>query len=100
MKLGTGIVGLGVLILGWPMAAEQFYNYKLFEGEDAKRTSYEHIVAKIELFMNVTEKGIMMRKKVGNIKDENGYKGSSVRTMDEFLFVMEKRNHLKSIDLE
>lgn len=69
MELGTGIVGLGVPILGWPMAAEQFYNYKLFEGEDAKRTSYEHIVAKIELFMNVTEKGIMMRKKVGNIRD-------------------------------
>ena len=60
-------------------------------------TKCEDIVAKIELVMDEPEKGHMPRKKVGDVrdmirdvvKDENGYKGSSVRTMDEFLSAVE-----------
>lgn len=93
----------GVPILGWPMAAEQFFNCKYLE-EDVgvcvevargKRCEVKHedIVAKIELVMGETKKGIEMREKVGNIRDmirdamkeEDGFKGSSVRAMDEFL---------------
>nr|AGZ84552.1 glycosyltransferase KGT40 [Pueraria montana var. lobata] len=110
----------GVPILGWPMAAEQFYNCKLLEEEvgvcvevargKSSEVKYEDIVAKIELVMDETEKGVMMRKKAGDIrdmirdavKDEDGFKGSSVRAMDEFLSAAgshvpggEKKIHLK-----
>ena len=89
------------------MAIGQFYNCKLLEEEigvyvqvargKSLETKCEDIVAKIELVMDETEKGDMMRKKVGDVrdmirdvvKDENGYKGSSVRTMDEFLSTVE-----------
>ncbi|TKY48352.1 UDP-glycosyltransferase 92A1 [Spatholobus suberectus] len=97
----------GVPILGWPMAAEQFYNCKLLEEEvgvcvevargKSCEVKHEDIVAKIELVMDETEKGVMMRKKAGDIrdmirnavKDEDGFKGSSVRAMDEFLSAAE-----------
>ncbi|KAK7261572.1 hypothetical protein RIF29_27886 [Crotalaria pallida] len=93
----------GVPILGWPMAAEQFYNCKYLEEEvgvcvevaRGKRCEVKHedIVGKIELVMNETEKGIEMRKKVGvvrdmirdAVRDEDGFKGSSVKALDEFL---------------
>ena len=86
----------GVPILGWPMAAEQFYNCKLLEEEvgvcvevargKSSEVKYEDIVAKIELVMDETEKGVAMGKKAGDVrdmirdavKDEDGFKGSSV----------------------
>ena len=53
----------------------------------------EDIAEKIALAMGETEKGVMMRKKAGYVrdmimdalKDEDGFKGSSVKAMDEFL---------------
>ncbi|CAJ1955596.1 unnamed protein product [Sphenostylis stenocarpa] len=93
----------GVPILGWPMAAEQFFNCKFLEEEVgvcvevARGKSWEvkceDIAKKIELVMEETEKGITMRKKSGyvrdrirvSMKDEDGFKGSSVRAMDDFL---------------
>ncbi|BAT91805.1 hypothetical protein LR48_Vigan05g195500 [Vigna angularis] len=93
----------GVPILGWPMAAEQFYNCKLLEEdvgvcvEVARGKSCEvkcdDIAEKIALVIEETEKGIAMRKKAGYVrdvikdavKDEDGFKGSSVNAMDEFL---------------
>ncbi|QCE09159.1 UDP-glycosyltransferase 92A1 [Vigna unguiculata] len=93
----------GVPILGWPMAAEQFFNCKLLEEEvgvcvevargKSCEVKCEDIAEKIGLVMEETEKGVAMRKKAGYVrdmirdavKDEDGFKGSSVKAMDEFL---------------
>ncbi|KAK1586508.1 hypothetical protein Q3G72_003239 [Acer saccharum] len=92
----------GIPIMGWPMAAEQFYNVKLLEEEigvcvEVARgkiceVKHEEIVAKIELVMNGTEKGKEMKRKAceakeiikNAIKDEKNYKGSSTKAMYEF----------------
>ncbi|GAY41434.1 hypothetical protein CUMW_059430 [Citrus unshiu] len=77
----------GVPINGWPLAAEQFYNSNLL-GEEVGVCAEvargmncavlkEHIVVKIELVMNETEKGKPMRMK--------DLEGSSVKAMDGFL---------------
>lgn len=92
----------GVPILGWPLAAEQFYNAKFLEEElgvcvevargKSSRVCHEEMLKKIEMVMNVgTEKGSEIRRKTCEVrdimknalKDENGYKGSSVKAMDE-----------------
>ncbi|CAK7339284.1 unnamed protein product [Dovyalis caffra] len=93
----------GVPLIGWPMAAEQFYNVMLLEEqigvcvEVARGKScevrHEEIVKKIMLVMDETEKGKEMRKKASDIRDmvmdavqyEKDLKGSSVKAMDEFL---------------
>ncbi|KAK6646157.1 hypothetical protein PHAVU_L011543 [Phaseolus vulgaris] len=93
----------GVPILGWPMAAEQFYNCKLLEEEvgvcvevargKSSAVKCEDIAEKIGLVMGETEKGVAMRKKAcyvrdlirDALKDEDGFKGSSVKAMDHFL---------------
>ncbi|XP_057727167.1 UDP-glycosyltransferase 92A1 [Arachis stenosperma] len=89
----------GVPILGWPMAAEQFFNCKLLEEEvgvcvEVARgkkceVKWEDLMAKIQLVMDESEKGIGMRKKALEIRDliRDAKKddGSSVRAMDEFL---------------
>ncbi|XP_044478544.1 UDP-glycosyltransferase 92A1-like [Mangifera indica] len=93
----------GVPMIGWPMAAEQFYNVKLLEDmigvcvEVARGKScevfHEDIVAKIKLVMNESEKGKEMREKtlevkeiINNaIKDEENSKGASMEAMDQFL---------------
>lgn len=93
----------GVPIIGWPMAAEQFYNVKLLEEEIgvcveiARGTScevrHEEIVSKLELVMNETEKRKEMKKKASEVKkiienatkEEENVKGSSTKAMDEFL---------------
>ncbi|RVW48684.1 UDP-glycosyltransferase 92A1 [Vitis vinifera] len=95
-------VSHGVPIMGWPMSAEQFYNAKFLEEEmgvcvEVARgpmceVRHEEIVRKIELVMNATEKRKDMRKKVSEvrdmmkdaIRDEEGFRGSSVKAMDEF----------------
>ncbi|KAK7402221.1 hypothetical protein VNO78_14308 [Psophocarpus tetragonolobus] len=104
----------GVPLLGWPMAAEQFYNCKLLEEElgicvevargKSCEVKHEDIVAKIDLVMNETNEGIMMRKKAGDVRDlirdavtvrdEDGFKGSSVRAMDDFLSAAHSSNKL------
>lgn len=92
----------GVPLIGWPMAAEQFFNIKLLEEnvgvcvEVARGKScevrYEDIAAKIELVMNETQAGKEMRRKACQVmemiktakKDGEGCKGSSVKAMDDF----------------
>ena len=93
----------GVPIIGWPLAADQYANVVLLEKEVgvclevARGTScevkHEEIVNKIELVMNIdTEKGTEMRRKADEVKgiikdairDEEGFKGSSLKAMDEF----------------
>ena len=92
----------GVPLIGWPMAAEQFFNIKLLEVkvgvcvEVARGKSCEvrceDIVAKIELVMNETETGKEMKSKARQVmemirnatKDEEGFKGSSVEALDDF----------------
>ncbi|XP_011042048.1 PREDICTED: UDP-glycosyltransferase 92A1-like [Populus euphratica] len=93
----------GVPLIGWPLAAEKFYNVKLLEEhvgvclEVARGKScevrHEDIVKKIMLVMDETEKGNAMRRKAREVRDmiidavqyENDHKGSSVKAMDEFL---------------
>uniref|UniRef100_A0A2K2BQV7 Anthocyanidin 3-O-glucosyltransferase n=1 Tax=Populus trichocarpa TaxID=3694 RepID=A0A2K2BQV7_POPTR len=93
----------GVPIIGWPMAAEQFYNVKLLEEEIGvclevargriSEVKCEDIVAKIDLVMNDTEKGKEMRKKAcevrniinNSIADKEVFKGVSAKAMDDFL---------------
>ncbi|KAJ9164401.1 hypothetical protein P3X46_023979 [Hevea brasiliensis] len=92
----------GVAIMGWPQAAEQFYNVKLLEeigvcvevgrGKTCE-VRHDVLARKIELVMNETEKGIEMRRRVCEVRDmikkaikaEEGCKGSSAKAMDEFL---------------
>jgi hypothetical protein len=100
----------GVPILGWPMAAEQFFNCKFLEEEigvcvevargKSCEVKYEDIVEKIELVMS--ESGVKIRDNASKIKDtiknalrdenEDGFKGSSVRGIDEFLSAAGKSN--------
>ncbi|XP_059668873.1 UDP-glycosyltransferase 92A1-like [Cornus florida] len=108
----------GVPLMGWPMATEQFYNAKFLVEEVgvcvevARGTRYEikheDIVEKIELVMGEEEKGKEIRRKAcefkkmmkDSIRDEEGFKGSSVKGMDEFfnaaLLMKEntKKNHV------
>lgn len=92
----------GVPLLGWPMAAEQFFNVMLLEKEagvcvevargKSCEVRHEDLKAKIELVMNDTEKGNGMRRKAGELreriknamKQEDFVKGSSIKAMDDF----------------
>ncbi|XP_057953527.1 UDP-glycosyltransferase 92A1-like [Malania oleifera] len=92
----------GVPIIGWPMAADQFYNVKLLKEKmgvcvevargGASEVRHEDIVEKIEIVMGETEKGKEIRRKAGEardmiwdaIREQEGCKGSSVKAMDEF----------------
>ncbi|XP_024991984.1 UDP-glycosyltransferase 92A1 [Cynara cardunculus var. scolymus] len=93
----------GLPLLGWPLAAEQFYNSKMLvevaevcvevaRGNDFEVRS-EDLREKIEEVMSETGKGKEMRKKAFEIKkiieaatrDEEGFKGSSVAAMEDLL---------------
>ncbi|KAF8395879.1 hypothetical protein HHK36_019834 [Tetracentron sinense] len=93
----------GVPIIGWPMAAEQFFNAKLLEEEigvcvevargNECEVRHEEIARVIELVMNGGDKGEEMRRKACEVKeiikdsirdDDEGFKGSSVKAMDDF----------------
>ena len=92
----------GVPMMGWPLSAEQFYNVKFLEEEmgvcvevargPVCEVRDDEIVRKIELVMDDTEKRKDMRKKTSEmrdmmkdaISDEEGFRGSSVKAMDEF----------------
>ncbi|KAG6629989.1 hypothetical protein CIPAW_14G123300 [Carya illinoinensis] len=98
----------GMPLIGWPMATEQFYTAKqmvehlgvcveVARGKTCE-VKPEDIAAKIELVMNETEKaGKTMRRKAleareilfDAMKDEDDYKGSSVKAMDDFLSAAE-----------
>ncbi|XP_043691860.1 UDP-glycosyltransferase 92A1 [Telopea speciosissima] len=92
----------GVPILAWPIGADQFYNAKFLEEEvgvcvemargNSSEVKHEHILKLIELVMCETEKGEKMKKRACEVKeiirdamrDEESYRGSSLRAMDEF----------------
>ncbi|KAK4407368.1 UDP-glycosyltransferase 92A1 [Sesamum angolense] len=92
----------GVPMISWPMAAEQFYNAKLLVEdvgvcvEVARGTNFEvrqeDIMEKIELVVGENEKGREIRRKSQEMKemlrdavrDEENYRGSSVKAMQEF----------------
>ncbi|KAJ9164402.1 hypothetical protein P3X46_023980 [Hevea brasiliensis] len=92
----------GVPLIGWAMAAEQFFNVKFLEEDlgvcvevargKTCEVRYQEVKAKIELVMNETEKGKEIRKKAREVmemiknamKDKDGLKGSSVKALDDF----------------
>ncbi|KDP20194.1 hypothetical protein JCGZ_07914 [Jatropha curcas] len=94
----------GVPIIGWPLAAEQFYNVKLLEEEigvcvevgrgKTCEVGHQVIETKIELVMNEEQKGRELRRKACEIRDvikeaikwdEGFFRVTSVKAMDEFL---------------
>ncbi|KAG2671266.1 hypothetical protein I3760_14G125900 [Carya illinoinensis] len=99
----------GVPMIGWPMAAEQFFNVKLLQEqvgvcvELARGKSceirHEDIVSKIQLVMNETKEGNEMRRKASQVmkitrnamKDEEGFRGSSIKAMDDFFSAAESK---------
>ncbi|XP_071734828.1 UDP-glycosyltransferase 92A1-like [Rutidosis leptorrhynchoides] len=109
----------GVPLLGWPMAAEQFYNAKMEVEilkvcvEVARGTNFEvmsdDLREKIEEVMSEDGKGKEMRKKAFEIKkviedatrnDEHGFKGSSLKAMEDFLqapLLMKKKNNINKL---
>ncbi|KAL3850086.1 hypothetical protein ACJIZ3_011968 [Penstemon smallii] len=101
----------GVPMLSWPMGAEQPFNAQLLEDEmrvcigvangASCEVKYEEIIKKIELMMRSEEGNVMRRKAVKVMEiiknattDEWGYKGSSVKAMDDFLNLILLRNKL------
>ncbi|KAJ4724182.1 Glycosyltransferase [Melia azedarach] len=95
----------GVRIIGWPLAAEQFYNSKLLEEDiqvcvevargESCEVLHQEIAEKIKLVMNENEneKGKEMKRKTlevkesieNAVKNEGNFQGSSVKAMDQFL---------------
>lgn len=94
----------GVPIIGWPLAGEQIFNSKMLEDEAGVcmeiargivegNIKYERIAEVIKTEMDGINKGWEMRRKACEmkvkleeaIKESEGFKGSSIRAMDEFL---------------
>ncbi|XXG67907.1 hypothetical protein AAC387_Pa06g1143 [Persea americana] len=106
----------GVTLMGWPIAAEQFYNANMLEEvglcvEIARGNCSEiekgHVKEVIEMVMGETEKGEKMRRKALEIKkvmeaavrEEEGFKGASVKAMDEFIGAAICANRKKAADI-
>ncbi|KAJ4963778.1 hypothetical protein NE237_023717 [Protea cynaroides] len=110
----------GVPIIGWPLDAEQFYNSKLLEEEvgvcvevargTSCEISHEHIREEIELVMcdGENNRGKEIRRRacefkdilLDAIRDEEGYRGPSVKAMDEFFdMVLSMKTKTKSLGL-
>ncbi|XP_028757166.1 UDP-glycosyltransferase 92A1-like [Neltuma alba] len=93
----------GVPILGWPMAAEQFFNCKFLEEQVGVCTEvargkscevrHQDIAAKIDAVMADQGKGTHMRTQAHRLRDiianafrdEDAFTGSSIRAMRDFL---------------
>ncbi|TMW89801.1 hypothetical protein EJD97_016609 [Solanum chilense] len=104
----------GVPLLGWPIAAEQFYNAKFLEQDvgvcvevargNNSQVKHDEILEKIEIVMGINEKGNGIRRKACEIKemisnaiiDDEDFKGSSIRAMDEFLNAALSKNKLSN----
>ncbi|XP_049372881.1 UDP-glycosyltransferase 92A1-like [Solanum verrucosum] len=104
----------GVPLLGWPIAAEQFYNAKFLEQDvgvcvevargNNSQVKHEDILEKIDVVMGVNEKGNEIRRKACEVKeminnaiiDDEDLKGSSIRAMDEFLNAALSMNKLSN----
>ncbi|MCL7044675.1 hypothetical protein MKW94_022645 [Papaver nudicaule] len=107
-------LSFGVPIIGWPISTEQYYNSKLLEEEimvsvelargNRNVIRHEDLVRVIDLFMsNQSKKGVEMRSKAcefkemieNAIRDEDGFKGSSVKGLDEFFAMALLRKVMK-----
>ncbi|GLU19396.1 hypothetical protein SLE2022_356500 [Rubroshorea leprosula] len=93
----------GVPLMAWPMMAEQHFNAKMLAEEfgvciwvaegSVCEVRHEDILEKIKMVMNGTEEGKEMGRRVRKVRDliknamkeEKGFRGSSVKAMDEFL---------------
>ncbi|KAF6135651.1 hypothetical protein GIB67_028222 [Kingdonia uniflora] len=94
----------GIPIIAWPLAGEQFFNSNMLEKEvgvcievvrgiNSDIIGYNHIAEVISNVMGDTEKGENMRRKTRKVKkmmndalkESEGFKGSSVKAMNEFL---------------
>ncbi|VVA24075.1 PREDICTED: UDP-glycosyltransferase [Prunus dulcis] len=107
----------GVPIIGWPLAAEQAFNSKMLVEEmgvsvELTRGVQSVIVGKevkrlIDLVMDKSGEGGEMRKKAGAIKaqiraairEEAEFKGSSAKSMDDFLetILLARQEHKSNI---
>lgn len=95
----------GLPLLGWPMAAEQFFNSRLLEAEvgvcvevargKTSEISWKDVRDKIETVMGETDKGKYMRSRASEVRtiiknamkdEETGccHRGASLRALDEF----------------
>lgn len=92
----------GVPLLGWAMAAEQFFNVKFLAEEvgvcvevargKKSEIKYEDVAGKIGIVMDDAVRGKEIRERAMEVKemikcamkDEEGVKGSSVKSMDAF----------------
>ncbi|TXG64942.1 hypothetical protein EZV62_011936 [Acer yangbiense] len=100
----------GVPIIGWPLVGEQMFNSKMLEDEAGVcmevaqgivegNVKCEHIAEVIKMGMEEINKGGEMRRKACEmkvkleeaIKESEGFKGSSIRAMDEFLNTASKK---------
>ncbi|KAG5577415.1 hypothetical protein H5410_057549 [Solanum commersonii] len=104
----------GVPLLGWPIAAEQFYNAKFLEQDvgvcvevargNNSQVKHEDILEKIEVVMGINEKGNEIRRKACEVRemisnaiiDDEDFKGSSIRAIDEFLNAALSMNKLSN----
>ncbi|KAH0778085.1 hypothetical protein KY290_009496 [Solanum tuberosum] len=104
----------GVPLLGWPIAAEQFYNAKFLEQDvgvcvevargNNSQVKHEDILEKIDVIMGVNEKENEIRRKACEVKeminnaiiDDQDLKGSSIRAMYEFLNAALSMNKLSN----
>lgn len=93
----------GVPIIGWPLVAEQLFNSKMLEeagvciemarGTDSEDVKRDRIAEVIKMVLGKVNKGEEISRKAGEvkvkleeaIKEGEGFKGSSVKAMDEFL---------------
>ncbi|XP_038678421.1 UDP-glycosyltransferase 92A1-like [Tripterygium wilfordii] len=94
----------GTPIIGWPLAAEQFFNSHMLEKEvgvcvevargiESAIIEPEHIAGVINMVLGNTEKGEDMRRKASEMKEKmgeairegDGYEGPSLKAMTEFL---------------
>ncbi|GLU02691.1 hypothetical protein SLE2022_199320 [Rubroshorea leprosula] len=96
----------GVPIIGWPLEGEQRFNSNFLEkevgvclemarGTESATIKCDDVARTIKMAMGQTEKGEEMRRKALEIKkkmedaiqERDGFKGSSVQAMDEFLSI-------------
>ncbi|KAI3887402.1 hypothetical protein MKW92_050788 [Papaver armeniacum] len=107
-------LSFGVPMIGWPIAADHFYNSKLLEEEmkvcvelargNRNEIRHEDVVRVIDFVMNhESSKGVEMRGKACQVKemienairDEQGFKGSSAKGLEEFLAMALLRKKMK-----
>ncbi|KAI3867161.1 hypothetical protein MKX03_021019 [Papaver bracteatum] len=107
-------LSFGVPIIGWPISADHFYISKLLEEEmkvcvelargNRNEVRHEDVVKVIDLVMNhESKKGVEIRGKACQVKemienairDEQGFRGSSAKGLEEFLAMALLRKKVK-----